>query len=85
MNTRLHTRSFVRAGLYTGVTLYVLCLAFYLVIYGGRGAWMIQPFMPGVSATPAGYLLGLVWAGAYGAGTLWLIAVFYNRGLPPAR
>lgn len=81
MYGKLDPKAFTLAGLYTGLVLYVLCLAFYLVVYGGQGEWMIQPFMPGVSASVGGYLLGFLWSAAYGAGTLWLVAFFYNRGV----
>lgn len=81
MNAFLSTRAMALAGAYTGLILYALCLAFFLLVYNGPGDWMIQPFMPGVTTTLGGYLLGFVWAAAYGAGIPWLLAVLYNRGL----
>lgn len=81
MYGKLDPRAFTRAGLYTGLILYLLCLAFYLVVYGGEGPWMIRPFMPGVSSSPGGYVLGFVWSAAYGAGIAWLVVLFYNRGV----
>lgn len=80
MYGKLDPRAFAQAGLFTGLVLYVICLAFYLVVYGGVGEWMIQPVLPGVSSSPGGYVLGLVWAAAYGAGIAWLLARLYNRG-----
>lgn len=79
MNGELDARAAAKAGLYTGVVLYTLCLIFFLVVYGGEADWMIQPFMPGVTTSPAGYLLGLVWSAAYGAGIVWILVFFYNR------
>lgn len=79
MNGKLDARAFTKAGLYTSLVLYALCLAFYLVVYGGEGGWMIQPFMPGVTASPGGYLLGFLWSAAYGAGIAWILVFFYNR------
>ena len=81
MYGKLDVKAFTMAGLYTGLVLYVLCLAFYLVVYGGEGEWMIRPFMPGVTASPGGYLLGFLWSALYGAGITWLLALFYNRGM----
>lgn len=81
MYGKLDPRAFTKAGLYTGLVLYLLCLAFYLVVYGGRGEWMIRPFMPGATASAGGYLLGLLWSVLYGAGIAWLVAAFYNRGV----
>lgn len=81
MYGRLDPGAFTKAGLYTGLVLYLLCLTFYLVVYGGEGEWMIRPFMPGVTTTVGGYILGLVWSAAYGAGIAWLVAFFYNRGV----
>lgn len=77
----LDLKAFTKAGLYTALVLYVLCLAFYLVVYGGEGEWMLRPFMPGVTTSVAGYLLGLLWSAVYGAGIAWLVAFFYNRGV----
>ena len=85
MYGELDVKAFTKAGLYTGLVLYLLCLAFYLVVYGGDGEWMIRPFMPGVTTTVGGYILGLVWSIAYGAGVAWLVAFFYNRGLRNGR
>lgn len=79
MYGKLDPKAFTKAGLYTAVVLYALCLAFYLVVYGGEGEWMIQPFMPGVTASVGGYVLGLLWSVVYGAGVAWLVAFFYNR------
>jgi hypothetical protein len=79
MYGKLDLGAFTKAGLYTGLVLYLLCLAFYVVVYGGEGEWMIQPFMPGVTASVGGYLVGLVWSVLYGAGIAWLVAFFYNR------
>lgn len=81
MYGKLDPRAFTKAGLYTGLVLYLLCLAFYLVVYGGSGEWMIRPFMPGVTASVGGYALGLFWSLAYGAGVAWLVAFFYNRAV----
>ena len=78
---RIDTGALVRAGTYTALVLYVLCLAFFLLVYGGRGEWMIAPFMPGVGRSAWGFLLGAGWAVAYGAGISWLIATFYNGAL----
>ena len=78
---KLDPTAFTKAGLYAGLVLYLLCLAFYLVVYGGEGEWMIRPFMPGVTASAGGYLLGLLWSALYGAGVAWLVAFFYNRGV----
>lgn len=79
MYGKLDPKAFTRAGLYTALSLYLLCLAFFLVVYGGEGQWMIRPFMPGVTATVGGYVLGLLWSAAYGTGVAWLVAFFYNR------
>lgn len=79
MYGKLDPKAFIKAGLYTALSLYLLCLVFFLVVYGGEGQWMIRPFMPGVTATVGGYILGLLWSAAYGAGVAWLIAFFYNR------
>ncbi len=79
MYGKLDPGAFTKAGLYTGLVLYLLCLAFYLVVYGGEGEWMIRPFMPGVTPSVGGYLLGVVWSAGYGAGIAWLLAFFYNR------
>jgi hypothetical protein len=81
MNAMLNTRAMARAGAYTGIVFYLLCVGFYLVAYGGSGDWMFQPFMPGVTNTLAGYVLGLFWAAGYGAAIPWLLAVLYNRTL----
>lgn len=80
MYGKLDPRALTLAGLYTGLVLYLLCLTFYLVVYGGEGPWMIRPFMPGVTPSPGGYVLGFAWSAAYGAGIAWLVAAFYNRG-----
>lgn len=81
MYGKLDPRALTQAGLYTGLILYLLCLAFYLIVYGAKGPWMIQPFMPGVTNSLPGYLLGFAWAAAYGAGSAWLVGVLYNRGV----
>lgn len=81
MYGKLDPAAFTKAGLYTALVLYGLCLAFYLTVYGGAGAWMIQPFMPGVTASVAGYALGVLWSVLYGAGIAWLLAFFYNRAV----
>lgn len=78
---RIDTGALVRAGAYTALVLYVLCLGFFLIVYGGRGEWMIAPFMPGVGHSVWGFILGAGWAAAYGAGISWLIATFYNGAL----
>lgn len=85
MNGKLDLKAFTKAGLYTGLVLYALCVAFYLIVYGGQGPWMIEPFMPGVTTSAGGYLVGLLWAALYGAGIAWLVAFFYNRGLRDRR
>lgn len=79
MHVKLHVGAMVKAGALTGVILYLLCLAFYLLVYGGTGAWMIRPFMPGVTNSIGGYILALAWSVFYGAGIPWLLAVLYNR------
>lgn len=84
MHATLDVRAMVRAGALTGVILYLLCLVFYLVVYGGTGDWMIRPFMPGVVNNLGGYILGLAWAVFYGAGIPWLFTVLYNRFTRPA-
>ncbi len=79
MKAKLDTRAMIKASAVTGVILYLLCLAFYLLVYGGRGSWMIRPFMPGVTNTVPGYLLGLVWALFYGVLVPGLLTGLYNR------
>jgi len=88
MTAILNIRAALKAGAVTGVILYLLCLVFYLVVYGGTGPWMIRPFMPWVNASVGGYILGLAWAVFYGAGIPWLFAALYNpmaRGTATAR
>ncbi len=40
---------------------------------------MIRPFMPGVSTSALGLLVGLLWSVVYSAGIPWLLGFFYNR------
>lgn len=40
---------------------------------------MMRPFMPGLSWSAGGLILGLAWSILYGAGIPWLLAYFYNR------
>jgi len=76
---RLDLAALARAGAVMGVILYVLCLLFYWIVYGAEGAWMIRPFMPGLSTSVGGLVLGLLWSLLYGAGVPWLLGYFYNR------
>lgn len=67
-----------KAGALTGLVLYFICLAYYLLVLGGEGQWMLEPFMPGASLTAGGLAIGLGWSLAYGAGISWLWAFFFN-------
>lgn len=80
---RLDLWALARAGATVGVILYILCLLFFWLVYGAQGDWMIRPFMPGLSTSTGGLVVGLLWSVAYGGGIPWLLGLFYNRWATP--
>ncbi len=76
---RVELAALAKARATVGVILYVLCVLFYWLFYSAQGPWMIRPFMPGVSTSALGLLVGLLWSVVYSAGIPWLLGFFYNR------
>ena len=75
---RIDLAALLKTGTAVGVILYTLCVLWYWIVLGAEGAWMMRPFMPGLSTSVLGLLAGLGWSILYAAGIPWLYGWFYN-------